>query len=70
MTIRATQKNRMSHPVSSMVEGKNAFRSSADTSGQPRPDMGNNPELNQVSRTSESCSTSTWSIGRLRDLAA
>lgn len=53
-TIRATQKNRMSIPVSSRVVGKNALKSSWSTSGQLNTENGNSPELNQVSSTSSS----------------
>ena len=54
LTILATQKKRMSIPVSSRVVGKKALRSSLSTSGQPNTEKGNSPELNQVSSTSSS----------------
>jgi hypothetical protein len=56
MIIRATQKKRMSQPVSSMLVGKNFLKSSLSVLGQPRMAMGHRPELNQVSRQSGSCS--------------
>ena len=52
ITIRATQKNRISHPVSRIVLGKNALRSNVYSLGHPRVENGNRPEENHVSRTS------------------
>ena len=54
ITIRATQKNRISPPVSSKSPGKKAFISFV-SSGQPIVEIGKNPEENQVSSTSSSC---------------
>src|SRR4029453_2255033 len=51
--IRATQKNRMSYPVTSTDVGEN-LSSSAVLSGQPRVENGPTPEENQVSRTPSS----------------
>src|SRR5258708_39851856 len=55
MIIRATQKNRMSYPVISRLVGEYVLKSSV-FSGQPSVEKGHSPELNHVSRTSESCS--------------
>src|SRR4029077_4265555 len=55
MIIRATQKNRMSYPVIIKLVGY-YFAKSAVFSGQPSVENGHSPELNQVSRTSGSCS--------------
>ncbi|CAB4543866.1 unannotated protein [freshwater metagenome] len=52
-TIRATQKKRMSYPVTKTLVGKNFARSSV-LSGQPKVENGHKPEENQVSRTSGS----------------
>jgi hypothetical protein len=54
--IRATQKNRMSCPVTSTEVGK-YFCSSGVGSGQPSVPIGQRPEENQVSRTSGSRQT-------------
>jgi hypothetical protein len=54
MTMRATQKNRMSRPVSSSAPGKKRPRS-PDSAGQPNTEKGNRPLENQVSSTSSSC---------------
>ena len=53
-TILATQKNKISHPVSKIVFGKNAAKSGCYSSGHPNVLKGNNPLLNQVSNTSSS----------------
>mmetsp|Transcript_12703 Transcript_12703/g.36825 ORF Transcript_12703/g.36825 Transcript_12703/m.36825 type:complete len:205 (-) Transcript_12703:1477-2091(-) len=60
MTMRATQKKRMSRPVSRSVVGKKPRRS-AVLSGHPMTENGKRPELNHVSSTSSSCSRRTWS---------
>ncbi|CAB4763879.1 unannotated protein [freshwater metagenome] len=52
-TIRATQKNRMSYPVTKTLVGKN-FAKSSVLSGQPSVEKGQSPEENQVSKTSGS----------------
>ena len=55
--MRATQKNRMSKPVTRTLVG-NHFRSSLVSSGQPMVEKGHSAEENQVSRTSSSwCSS-------------
>ena len=59
ITIRATQKKRMSCPVSSSVVGCHACRSAAFSSGHPSVENGKRPEENHVSRTSSSCTTDT-----------
>src|SRR3712207_6407326 len=53
MIIRATQKNRISQPVSSTDVGK-SVRISSVSLGQPSVLNGQRPELNQVSRLSSS----------------
>jgi hypothetical protein len=53
ITILATQKNKISYPVSSNYPGKNDFKS-AVCFGQPMVAKGNKPELNHVSKTSSS----------------
>ena len=64
MTMRATQKNKMSWPVSSRLPGKKAWKSSASSLGQPMVEKGKRPEENQVSRTSGSCDNDIDSAGR------
>mmetsp|Transcript_16626 Transcript_16626/g.55880 ORF Transcript_16626/g.55880 Transcript_16626/m.55880 type:complete len:268 (+) Transcript_16626:969-1772(+) len=55
MTMRATQKKRMSWPVSRRVVGCHpAFMSRASSSGHPRHEKGKRPEENHVSSTSSS----------------
>ena len=56
MIIRATQRAMMSRAVTSTSVGKKALYSGASVSGQPRVANGQSAELNQVSRTSSSCS--------------
>ena len=53
--MRATQKKRMSCPVSSSVVGCHAARSALDSSGQPSVEKGKRPDENHVSSTSSSC---------------
>mmetsp|Transcript_6419 Transcript_6419/g.15541 ORF Transcript_6419/g.15541 Transcript_6419/m.15541 type:complete len:203 (+) Transcript_6419:749-1357(+) len=60
MTIRATQKKRMSEPVSRSVLGKNALKSAWLLSGHPTVENGNSPEENHVSSTS-----SSWMMRRV-----
>src|SRR4029077_17688184 len=55
MIIRATQKNKMSYPVIIKLVGY-YFAKSAVFAGHPSVEKGHSPELNQVSRTSGSCS--------------
>mmetsp|Transcript_29874 Transcript_29874/g.114682 ORF Transcript_29874/g.114682 Transcript_29874/m.114682 type:complete len:231 (-) Transcript_29874:1252-1944(-) len=74
MTILATQKNKMSWPVSNRVVGKKPSRSFV-SSGQPKTEKGKSPEENQVSNTSSSCSkvssaASTPSFSAARFLAS
>ena len=54
ITMRATQKKRISRPVSSKLPGKNP-RKSGVSSGQPSTEKGKRPLLNHVSSTSSSC---------------
>lgn len=62
MTMRATQKKRISTPVSSAVLGKKAARSGLWATGQPRAENGRRAEENQVSSTSSSCSHSSLCV--------
>mmetsp|Transcript_50096 Transcript_50096/g.123062 ORF Transcript_50096/g.123062 Transcript_50096/m.123062 type:complete len:210 (+) Transcript_50096:214-843(+) len=62
ITMRATQKKRMSWPVSSSCVGKKRSRS-AVRSGQPNTLNGKRPLLNHVSSTSASCATRTRASG-------
>jgi hypothetical protein len=48
MIILATQKNKMSHPVSRRLVGNNLEKSGCSTFGHPRIDIGHKPEENQV----------------------
>src|SRR5688572_18725100 len=52
--MRATQKKRISGAVTRTSLGKNALRSSESSSGQPRVEIGQSHEENQVSKTSSS----------------
>mmetsp|Transcript_8973 Transcript_8973/g.40766 ORF Transcript_8973/g.40766 Transcript_8973/m.40766 type:complete len:212 (+) Transcript_8973:2239-2874(+) len=61
MTMRATQKKRMSCPVSITCVGKNLAMSSASSSGHPSVENGQSPEENQVSKTSSSWYSTTCS---------
>ena len=54
MTILATQKNKISTPVSKILFGKKALKSGFSSFGQPNTENGNKAELNQVSKTSGS----------------
>jgi hypothetical protein len=54
MAILATQKNKISAPVSRMVFGKKAFKSKLSMFGHPKAEKGNKAEENQVSKTSSS----------------
>jgi hypothetical protein len=54
MAILATQKNKISAPVSRMVFGKKAFKSKLSMFGHPKAEKGNKAEENQVSNTSSS----------------
>mmetsp|Transcript_6434 Transcript_6434/g.15752 ORF Transcript_6434/g.15752 Transcript_6434/m.15752 type:complete len:205 (+) Transcript_6434:177-791(+) len=63
--MRATQKKRMSCPVSSRVVGCHpAFMSGALKSGQPRGENGKRPDENHVSSTSSSWKSSTAPLAR------
>ena len=53
ITILATQKNRISAPVTNAFVGKN-FSKSGVLSGQPNVENGHNADENQVSSTSVS----------------
>lgn len=53
-TILATQKKRISQPVSRIVFGKKALKSGWLLLGHPNVENGNNPDENQVSNTSSS----------------
>ena len=59
--MRATQKKRMSCPVSITCVGKNLARSAASSLGHPRVENGQRPEENQVSSTSSSWYSTTCS---------
>lgn len=61
MIMRATQKKRMSRPVSSSAPGKKRCRSSPPV-GQPKTEKGKRPLENQVSSTSSSCKGAQQSI--------
>ena len=63
MTMRATQRKMMSRAVESTSVGKKALSSGASVSGQPSVANGHSAELNQVSRTSDSCSQPSPSGG-------
>lgn len=63
MTIRATQKKRISYPVSRTDPGKKFYRS-AVFSGHPKELNGNRPELNHVSVTSGSRMNSTSDLSQ------
>jgi hypothetical protein len=63
MIIRATQRKMMSRAVLRTSVGKKALNSGASASGQPSVANGHSAELNQVSRTSESCSQPSSSGG-------
>ena len=56
ITIRATQRKMISRAVERTSVGKKALKVSASVSGQPSVANGHSAELNQVSRTSVSCS--------------
>ena len=60
ITIRATQKNRMSCPVSMTCVGKNFLKSAASSSGHPNVLNGQRPLENHVSRTSSSWYSTTF----------
>jgi hypothetical protein len=70
ITILATQKKRISCPVSRIEFGKNCLKSKLSVLGHPRIENGNNPELNQVSNTSSSWAIYIYYTGKLRSLAA
>ena len=59
ITIRATQSVMMSRAVERTLVGIDTSPARASRSGQPRVECGQRAELNQVSRTSGSC-TSVW----------
>jgi hypothetical protein len=63
--MRATQKKRISQPVSRMVLGKNALRSTESSLGHPRVEKGKSPEENHVSSTSLSYDRVMRSFGIL-----
>mmetsp|Transcript_34107 Transcript_34107/g.77028 ORF Transcript_34107/g.77028 Transcript_34107/m.77028 type:complete len:309 (+) Transcript_34107:948-1874(+) len=69
ITMRATQKKRMSRPVSSRELGKKPCMSGV-SSGQPMVEKGKRPLLNHVSKTSGSCANTTSCGLHLRSLAA
>lgn len=54
MAIRATQKNRISLPVSNTELGKKASKSFDSQLGHSKAEKGSNPEENHVSSTSSS----------------
>src|SRR3989442_14049152 len=62
MAMRATQKKRMSNPVTSTEVGKYA-RSSGVSSGHPIVEKGHRPEENHVSSTSGSWRTAPPQLG-------
>lgn len=70
ITMRATQKKRISWPVSRSWLGKKVLKSRCSVSGHFRGEKGKRPELNQVSSTSPSCSTSIYSLGSPNNFSA
>ena len=54
IAILATQKNKMSAPVSNMVLGKKAYKSIFFSFGHPNTENGSKAEENHVSKTSSS----------------